>query len=126
TKDQGSTMDPSSTELFAGRPPSGPAVMIKRLLLVSLLLALIFGGIFGWKYVQAQRQQALQSQPPPPATVSSAKVTAMSWQPTLSAVGSIVAVNGTDVTTEVAGKVEQLRFDSSEKVAEGDVLLQLD
>lgn len=100
--------------------------MIKRLLLVSLLLALIFGGIFGWKYVQAQRQQALQSQPPPPVTVSSAKVTAMSWQPTLNAVGSIVAINGTDVTTEVAGKVDQLRFDSSQRVAKGDVLLRLD
>jgi membrane fusion protein (multidrug efflux system) len=87
---------------------------------------LIFGGIFGWKYVQAQRQQALQSQPPPPVTVSSAKVTVMSWQPTLSAVGSIVAVNGTDVTTEIAGKVNRLLFDSSEKVAKGDTLLQLD
>lgn len=100
--------------------------MIKRLLLVSLLLALIFGGIFGWKYMQAQRLRALQSQPPPPVTVSSAKVTLMSWQPTLNAVGSIVAVNGTDVTTEVAGKVNRLLFDSSEKVAKGDILLQLD
>ncbi|HET8700407.1 MAG TPA: efflux RND transporter periplasmic adaptor subunit [Nitrococcus sp.] len=98
----------------------------KRLFIVILLLGLIFGGIFGWKYLQAQRLQALQSQPAPPITVSSAKVTATSWQPTLSAVGSIVAVNGTDVTTEVAGKVKQIHFESSERVAQGDVLIQLD
>ena len=100
--------------------------MIKRLVLVILLLALIFGGIFSWKYLQMQRNQALQSQPPPLATVSSAEVTAMRWQPSLSAVGSLVAVNGTDVTTEVAGKVEDIRFRSSKRVARGEILVQLD
>ncbi|MCO6440112.1 MAG: efflux RND transporter periplasmic adaptor subunit [Nitrococcus mobilis] len=100
--------------------------MIKRLVLVILLLALLFGGVFGWKYLQLQQSQALQSQPPPPATVSSAEVTAMHWQPTLSAVGSVVAINGTDVTTEVAGKVEEIRFKSGERVAKGDILVQLD
>lgn len=100
--------------------------MIKRLVLVILLLALIFGGIFGWKYLQMQQRQALQSQPAPPATVSSTQVTAMHWQPTLSAVGSLVAVNGIDVTTEVAGKIEEIRFKSSGKVAKGDVLVKLD
>lgn len=100
--------------------------MIKRLILVILLLALIFGGIFGWKYLQMQQRQALQSQPVPPATVSSAPVIAMRWQPTLSAVGSLVAVNGIDVTTEVAGKIEEIRFKSSGKVAKGDILVKLD
>lgn len=99
--------------------------MIKRLILVVLLLILIFGGIFGWKYLQKQ-QQALHSKPQPPATVSSAQVTTMRWQPTLSAVGSVVPVNGTDVTTEVAGKVKEIRFKSGEKIAEGDLLVQLD
>lgn len=100
--------------------------MIKRLVLVILLLALIFGGIFGWKYWQMQRTQALQSQPAPPATVSSAPVMTMHWQPTLSAVGSLVAVNGIDVTTEVAGKIEEIRFKSGERVAKGEVLVSLD
>lgn len=100
--------------------------MIKRLVLVILLLALLFGGVFGWKYLQLQQSQALKSQPPPPATVSSAEVTVAHWQPTLSAVGSVVAINGTDVTTEVAGKVEEIRFKSGERVGKGDILVQLD
>ncbi|MDN5870281.1 MAG: efflux RND transporter periplasmic adaptor subunit [Nitrococcus sp.] len=100
--------------------------MIKRLILVILLLALIFGGIFGWKYWRMQRIQALQSQPAPPAAVSSASVVAMRWQPTLGAVGSLVAVNGIDVTTEVAGKIEEIRFKSGEKVEKGEILVRLD
>lgn len=116
----------SSAKSSAGRSRSGFARLIKRLLLVILLLVLIFGGIFGWKYLQTQQKQAAQSQPPPPATVSSAPVTTVRWQPTLSAVGSLVAVNGIDVTTEVAGKIEAIRFKSSGQVAKGDILVQLD
>lgn len=100
--------------------------MFKRLVIVVLGLAAVFGGIFGWKAYQGARMAAMASQPPPPAVVSSAVVRAETWEPYLEAVGSVVATQGVDVTNEVAGQVEEIRFTSGEAVKKGDLLLRLD
>ena len=65
--------------------------MFKRLLFVVLLLVVMFGGIFGWKYFTGMKMAAMMSQPPPPAVIASAEVQSESWQPYLSAVGSVTA-----------------------------------
>jgi membrane fusion protein (multidrug efflux system) len=100
--------------------------MLKRLLLVLLALAVAFGGIFGWKYYQGLQYAARASIPPPPATVASAEVRSETWQPYMHAVGSLVAVQGIDVTNEVAGQVKQIQFQSGQGVQQGELLLQLD
>ncbi len=100
--------------------------MIKRLILVVLLLLVIFGGIFGWKYYTGMQMAAKMSAPPPPAVIASAVVEVQSWQPYLHAVGSLTAVQGIFVTTEVAGKVEQILAKSGQTVKAGDLLLRLD
>ncbi len=100
--------------------------MIKRLIAVVILLVLIFGGIFGWKYIQIQGMMAQMSKPRPPATVASAEVKRERWYPTLEAVGSLSAVQGVDVSSEVMGTVSDIRFDSGARVAQGAVLLKLD
>ncbi|HKJ94666.1 MAG TPA: efflux RND transporter periplasmic adaptor subunit [Gammaproteobacteria bacterium] len=100
--------------------------VFKRLVLVVIFLAVIFGGIFGWKYHQIQQMMAQQSQPQPPAVVTATQVKATQWQPTIPSTGSLKAVNGVSVTTEVAGVVSKIAFNSSERVKEGDVLVQLD
>ncbi len=100
--------------------------MIKRLIFTLLLLTLVFGGIFGWKYRQMQTMASQMSQPQPPATISSTRVQSEVWQPTLEAVGSLVAVQGIDVTTEVAGTVSSIEFESGESVDAGQVLLKLE
>lgn len=100
--------------------------MVKRLFFALLLLVLIFGGIAAWKYRQIQQMTAQMSQPQPPATVASTEVTTEAWRPRLKSVGNVVAVNGIDVTTEVAGKVSRVAFASASRVSRGDVLLELD
>lgn len=100
--------------------------MIKRLIFVLLALTLVFGGIFGWKYYQMRLQAAQAAMPPPPATISSAEVRRETWQPSLHSVGSLVAVNGIHVTTEVAGQVESINFKSGQPVKRGDLLVQLE
>lgn len=99
--------------------------MIKRLVIVVLALAAVLGGIFGWKSHKMQ-QQAEQAGPPPPATVGAAKVQTERWQRGLEAVGSLVAVHGVRVTSEVAGLVDKINFHSGEVVEKGDVLVELD
>lgn len=100
--------------------------MMKRMVIVLLLLGLVLGTLFGWKFYQAQKTAALASMPPPPATVATAEVQTETWQPYLAAVGSLVASQGIQVTTEVAGKVSEIRFESGQQAAAGTLLLKLD
>ena len=99
--------------------------MIKRLVLVLLLLTVLFGAIFGWKYVQMQQQMASRGGPPP-AVVSTRTVTRESWQPALKAVGSITPVRGVIVSAEVSGVIRKIHFDSSDRVADGELLVEFD
>jgi membrane fusion protein (multidrug efflux system) len=100
--------------------------LIKRLVVVLLALGLVFGGIFGWKYYQSQQLAAQAAAPQPPATISAATVQIESWQPYFEAVGSLTASQGVGVANEVEGQVKEILFESGQKVAQGEALLQLD
>jgi membrane fusion protein (multidrug efflux system) len=62
----------------------------------------------------------------PPTTVSSATVKEEDWAPVLSAVGSISAVQGAVVSSELAGVVSQIAFENGRTAKKGDLLVQLD
>jgi len=97
-----------------------------RVIGVIALLALILGGLFALRFWQMQRQQAAMSQAPPPAAVEVATVTRARWLQSIAAIGSIRAVNGVQVANEIAGVVDEVAFESGQRVATGDVLLRLD
>jgi len=63
---------------------------------------------------------------PPPTTVTSAVVKEEDWAPTLSAVGSISAVQGAIVSTELGGVVSKIAFENGSTAKKGDILVQLD
>ena len=67
--------------------------MVKRLSLVIVLLLVIFGAVFGWKYHQIQQGMAARK-PPPPPVVAVTEVREETWSSYLGAVGSLVAVAG--------------------------------
>lgn len=101
--------------------------MIKRLIIVLLALAVLFGGIFGWKwYVRQQVAKAIASAPTPAAVVSAHKATTKTWSPTLTATGTLQAIQGVDVSTEVAGVVTDIHFKSGQMVKQGNLLVKLD
>jgi membrane fusion protein (multidrug efflux system) len=62
----------------------------------------------------------------PPTTVSSTVVKEEDWAPTLSAVGSVSAVQGAIVATELGGVVSKIGFENGSTAKKGDVLVQLD
>jgi membrane fusion protein (multidrug efflux system) len=62
----------------------------------------------------------------PPTTVSSAVVKEEDWAPTLSSVGSISAVQGATVATELGGVVSKVNFQNGGVAKKGDVLITLD
>jgi membrane fusion protein (multidrug efflux system) len=100
--------------------------MWKRLIIVIALLGLIFGGIGGWKMFQFKMMGEMFAQPQPPAVIAAAEVREETWQPTLEAVGGLVAQNGIDIASEVPGKVKEILTPSGAQVEEGTVILTLD
>jgi len=84
----------------------------------------VLGGI---KLLQIQTLMAAgKSFTQPPETVSSAVVREEKWQGTLSAIGSVTAAQGVTVTTEIAGLIREITFESGAVVAKGDLLIRLD
>ncbi len=100
--------------------------MIKRLILALLLLGVVFGGVFGWKVHEIRMQAAMLGHAMPPTTVAATQVRTETWQPKLSAVGSVEAIQGISVTNEIAGTVKEILFDSGQAVSKGEPLLRLD
>ncbi len=98
--------------------------MTKRMLImVACVLALIAALALGF-YLHI-RQMIANSPKPAPQTVSTVKVEALEWQPELSAVGTLTAVRGVDVSSEIAGLVREVNFKSGKDVRAGEVLIQL-
>ena len=62
----------------------------------------------------------------PPTTVSSTQVKEEDWAPVLSSVGSVSAVQGAIVSTELGGVVSEISFENGGVAKKGDVLLKLD
>src|SRR2546430_16253934 len=91
---------------------------------IGLLIA-IFVSVFGIKALQVGKMMSTKMEMPP-TTVSSATVKEEDWAPTLSAVGSISAVQGAVVSSELGGVVSQIAFENGGTAKKGDLLLQLD
>jgi len=62
----------------------------------------------------------------PPTTVTAADAQPQSWENSLPATGSLLAVQGVTVGAEVPGKVVQIAFEAGAAVKAGDLLVQLD
>jgi membrane fusion protein (multidrug efflux system) len=63
---------------------------------------------------------------PPPEAVTSAKVEAAEWQASRAAIGTLVAVRGVTLASEVPGLVREIGFESGAFVRKGDFLVKLD
>ena len=97
-----------------------------RLLLVIMLVAAMAGGLAFQKYLQIQQQIAEGSHAPPPISVTVAKAEAAMWKSRVAAIGSLVAFQGVNVTTEVSGVITSINFDSGNRIAQNKMLLELD
>jgi len=100
--------------------------MKKRMALMLVLAILVLGGIFGFKIFQGMMMKKYMASAGAPAqTVSVASAQIQDWQPSLTAVGSVRAVKGADLSAEVSGIVEAIKFESGGDADAGAVLVQL-
>ena len=100
--------------------------MAKRMFIMLVCGCVLLGGLIGFNLFRAHMiKKFMASNATPAATVTAAVAQYQTWQPQLSAVGSLRAVRGVDVTTEVAGLVREITFNSGQEVKAGQVLVRL-
>ena len=101
--------------------------MMKRMLLMLVVMAVIIAGLGFVKFQQIQTAiaQGASFQPPPEA-VTTIVAQQVEWPDTLSAIGSMAAVQGVTVSADLSGTVDRVLFDSGRAVRQGDVLVELD
>src|SRR5437870_2482426 len=97
----------------------------KGIVIAIALLVTICVFAFGIKILQIVKMTSTPMVMPP-TTVTSASVKEEDWAPRLTAVGSVSAVQGAVVSTELAGVVSEISFDSGAVAKKGEVLMKLD
>lgn len=97
--------------------------MRRRLAIVLVLMVALVAAVVGWK-VHVIRK-VIAASVPMPQTVSTATAAYSEWQPQVKAVGSLRAIRGVQVTTEVAGLVRRIDFKSGSNAKAGQTLVQL-
>ena len=99
--------------------------MSKRMMIMLVTVGLLFGGIFGFKIFKTSMMKKHMAFQAPPVTVTAVKAEYQLWQPQLRAVGSLRAVQGVDVTSEISGLVRTVHFQSGDNAKKGQLLVQL-
>ena len=84
--------------------------MKKYVILAIVGLVLVTGALTGIKALQFGRMAA-QVKQPPPEIVNTAVAQTQIWESTLTAVGSLVAVQGVTIAAEMTGKVVKIAFE---------------
>ncbi|MDD2660919.1 MAG: efflux RND transporter periplasmic adaptor subunit [Methylococcales bacterium] len=100
--------------------------MIKRMIIMLIVAGLALGGIFGFISFKGRMiKQAMLSQGQPSQTVSTTTAKYLEWLPELEVVGTLTAVQGTDLSTVVSGIVDEIFFQQGDYVKTGTPLLKL-
>jgi membrane fusion protein (multidrug efflux system) len=109
----------------ASKPRGGWSLFIWFMVAAGAAI-LVLGGLFLMKARQIHAAQAMgEKMAPPPPAVTSSIVHEDTWQPTLSSIGSMEAVQGVIVSTDLPGIIKEILFESGAQAKAGDVLVRL-
>ena len=101
---------------------------IVTILLMIVVVGLIYGGLIFFKVNQIMGFAQLAKSGaflPPPTAVTTTVAEKSQWQPTLETIGTVTAINGVTISTDLAGIVSKIAFESGSQVKAGDLLVQL-
>lgn len=100
--------------------------MFKRMFIMIALLVLVLGGVYGYKTFESKMiKQYMSSMGNAPQTVSASVATMQKWESKLQAVGTLRAVRGVDISSEVSGIIEGIYFNSGDEVQAGALLVKM-
>jgi membrane fusion protein (multidrug efflux system) len=102
---------------------------VRTIVILAAVLSLV-GGLAAVKSAQIGKLIAFGKQAQaaglPPESVGSVKAEQQSWEDSIDAIGSVASAKGVALSTDVAGVVSAIRFESGQTVKQGDVLVELD
>lgn len=99
----------------------------KRMWLMLLGTLLVFGGVLGMQWYGSQKMnEYMDNMPVQPATITAAEAGTSSWRDSVESVGTLVAIRGAELATEVPGTVKAIHYDNGAEVEAGEVILTLD
>lgn len=99
----------------------------KRMWLMLIITLLVFGGVLGMRwYGSIKMNEFMDNRPMDPATITTAEASTAVWRDAVDSVGTLVAIRGAELATEVPGTVDAIHFDNGAEVAAGAVILTLD
>lgn len=101
--------------------------MLRRRMLIMLGIVLLIVLILaGYKAFSVYTMIQGFSAPKPPISVAVATASERPWQARLPTVGTLTALQGVDLSLEVAGTVTDVQFQSGQKIKAGQAIVQLD
>lgn len=101
-------------------------LMNKPMKMMLIGVTTVFGLIFLYKFIMGLMfKHFLATQSMPIVYVSTTQAQYSDWQPQVKAAGSIRAINGVDITTEVGGLVKKILFTPGGVVNKDDLLVEL-
>ncbi|MFV0276268.1 MAG: efflux RND transporter periplasmic adaptor subunit [Parahaliea sp.] len=102
------------------------ALFGKRTWLILIATVLVFGGVLGMRWFGSiKMNQSMNSMAAPPATITTAEAITTRWQNSVTSVGTLAAIHGAELATEVPGTVENIFFDNGAEIKAGDTILTL-
>jgi membrane fusion protein (multidrug efflux system) len=100
--------------------------MVKRLILISILLGGVFGGVFWFHhYMEQAYAKAMADYTPPPTVVTAAKAGKQTWINHINTVGEVFSLSSVELSPENSGTVIAIHFDSGEQVKAGETLVDI-
>ena len=101
-------------------------ITTRRVIIVLAVVGVVGGLLFGFQIFKGiMIAKFMNPGTLPPQTVSTIAAKVQDWQPTISAVGTLRAARGADLSVETAGIVDEINFESGQDVKAGTALVQL-
>ncbi|MFT4098708.1 MAG: efflux RND transporter periplasmic adaptor subunit [Rhodoblastus sp.] len=104
---------------------------MKRATILILALVILLGAAAGLAYFQMAVKPAMikgfiQKAGQPTNSVAATQAKSETWTPTLTAIGSLRATKGVEIAPQVGGVVRAIKFESSQDVKKGTLLVEID
>jgi len=102
--------------------------MIKRFLIAAILVVLFLGGVgyFNLVFKPKMIGEFMAKMKPPASTITAERAGTKEWIDRVQSIGTLIAIQGVDVSPEVAGIVKSYYFESGNDVEKGTKLVELD
>ena len=108
------------------KPRARPVRMVRWFIIIGLALALLVGALVGFNAFRSHMiAEFFAHNKPPPATVTVAEAKSEVVPNLLTAVGGLAAVHQVNVTSDVSGRITEIKFQPGSHVEAGAPLLQL-